>query len=602
MGRRMASLGGTAMRRPQEAGVSGKSWRRSARYIAGAMVGLVGGLAVTVASSSAQHRTQPALPNSPTGAIHEVVSGGRLTLSGQLPTPPWWNGFCDDVTYHNATGLHTHQLGTATYLGMVACGPRPIGNGAPDVQVCFTGSGCSSASFHLPNYRPEWECTELAARWMYMAWGVPPYNATGSTQVKSYFDVFPSNPYHLVREYNGTSGQAPQPGDVLSWGSVNIAGHTAVVTAVDPSVTTSGTGTISIIEENSAALGVGTIYDSGWKVTDPQGNGPGPISGWLHNPGVAAPETAGPSVAVWPNSPGQQDVFWKGADGNLWEGVWNNGWHGPTDIKNTKTGQQMGPLGSEPTVAVNPARGEEDVFWKGTDGALWEAYWSSCCGGWIGPSKVPNTGQLGSQPSVAVWPNSPGEQDIFWTGTDGNLWADTWNNGWHGPIEIKNTKTGQQMGPLGSVPTAHTNPARDEEDVFWRGTDGALWEAYWSGCCGGWVGPNKVPNTGQLGSQPSLAVWPSSPGEQDIFWTGTDGNLWAETWNNGWHGPTDIKNAKTGQQMGPLGSAPTAATNPARDEVDVFWKGTDANLWQAYWAGCCGGWTGPGKVGMGPLG
>jgi hypothetical protein len=507
----------------------------------------------------------------PAGGISLVTQGGWETLVGSLPTASWWrlaNGPCDQ------THMPSYQLGTASFLGMPACGP-----GGTAIQETFPDG----------RQRPEWQCVELSERWMYLAWGVDPYLADGSQVVTgySYWQHQGSNSLNtngppLVVDTNNTTGQAPQPGDVLSWGDPNVAmtnqtvyGHTAVVTAVQQSVITSGYGDISIIEENSSSTGTGTLVDTNWKVTDPNSNGGGwSVLGWLHNPTwpiasqpPGGTQAAGPSVAVWPNN-GQQDVFWKGTDGNLWEAVWNNGWRGPFD-------DGMGPLGSEPSAVVNPARCEDDVFWKGTDGNLWEAYWS-CGSGWHGPLKV-GMGPLGSQPTVGVW--ASGQQDVFWKGTDGNLWEAYWNNGWHGPYN-------QGMGPLGSAPSAVVNNAFGQDDVFWDGTDGNLWEGYWAGS---WHGPSKV-GMGPLGSQPSVGVWAN--GQQDVFWRGTDGNLWEAYWNNGWHGPYS-------HGMGPLGSAPSVVVNNTFGQDDVFWKGTDANLWEGYWAG---NWYGPTKVGMGPLG
>jgi hypothetical protein len=212
-----------------------------------------------------------------------------------------------------------------------------------------------------------------------------------------------------------------------------------------------------------------------------------------------------PSVAVWPNN-GEQDVFWKGADNSLWEASWSNGWQGPVDLG-------MGPLGSAPTAAVNPYRCEDDVFWKGTDNNLWEAVWS-CSSGWHGPFRI-GMGPLGSQPSVTVWPNSPGQQDVFWEGTDGNLWEAYWNNGWHGPYDTRNTSNGAQMGPLGSSPMAATNPALGQENVFWRGTDGDLWGTFWSGGSG-WIGPSK---TGITSTPPSSGgqAWQAFNGQTVII-------------------------------------------------------------------------------------
>jgi hypothetical protein len=50
--------------------------------------------------------------------------------------------------------------------------------------------------------------------------------------------------------------------------------------------------------------------------------------------------------------------------------------------------------------------------------------------------------------------------------------------------------------------------------------------------------------------------------------------------------------------MGPLGSAPAAGVD-GKGATYVFWKGTDNNLWKAFWDGAK--WEGPLPLGMGPL-
>jgi hypothetical protein len=70
----------------------------------------------------------------------------------------------------------------------------------------------------------------------------------------------------------------------------------------------------------------------------------------------------------------------------------------------------------------------------------------------------------------------------------------------------------------------------------------------------------------------------------DVFWKGTDAALWHK-WHSGgvWYGPESLGS-------GPLGSAPVAAGQP-NGIIDVFWKGTNAALWHKWFA--AGGWHGP---------
>jgi hypothetical protein len=60
--------------------------------------------------------------------------------------------------------------------------------------------------------------------------------------------------------------------------------------------------------------------------------------------------------------------------------------------------------------------------------------------------------------------------------------------------------------------------------------------------------------------------------------------------NGTWNGPLDVG-------MGQLGSPPPAAG--WNIEADVFWRGTDANLWEGWQDS--GSWNGPARIGMGPI-
>ena len=66
---------------------------------------------------------------------------------------------------------------------------------------------------------------------------------------------------------------------------------------------------------------------------------------------------------------------------------------------------------------VEPSAGDIDAFWEDTSANLDHAFYA---GGWYGPFLV-GDGPMGSAPSVASWGN--GHMDIFWKGTDGNLWT-----------------------------------------------------------------------------------------------------------------------------------------------------------------------------------
>ncbi|HSZ13106.1 MAG TPA: CHAP domain-containing protein [Solirubrobacteraceae bacterium] len=183
-------------------------------------------------------------------------SGGGSGGSGAptVGTPAWWNGECDSGGYPGA-----HRLG-AVWHGLVACGPRPIAEGASDRTVHFYPGAWGEY---------EWECVELSMRWMYEAYGVHPYPANGDEIADNYSS---SDGGGLTRLANGVPGASPQPGDVLEF--AGRSNHTAVVTS--SSIDKAGNGSIEVIEQNETADGWGTYAVHSWDVKG--------VTDWLHKP------------------------------------------------------------------------------------------------------------------------------------------------------------------------------------------------------------------------------------------------------------------------------------------------------------------------------
>jgi hypothetical protein len=287
--------------------------------------------------------------------------------------------------------------------------------------------------------------------------------------------------------------------------------------------------------------------------------------------GTLFPSINAPSVALTGQATAY--VFWKGTDGDLWEaqGAATGALAGPAN-------HDMGTLGSAPAAVVNSS-GDTYVYWEGTNQDLYEAYWNGSK--WAGPFNR-GMGPLGSPPTAAL--TSSGTAYVFWKGTDGDLW------------EAKGPATGTLTGPdnlglgtLGSAPTAGV-AGNGNVYVYWEGTNQDLYETYWNGSA--WTGATNR-GMGPLGSRPSVAV--TSSGTAYVFWKGTDGDLW------------EAQGAGTGALAGPynkgmgtLGSGPTAGVG-SNGSTYVYWKGLgpDYNLYEAYWNGSR--WVGAYNRGMGPL-
>jgi len=142
------------------------------------------------------------------------------------------------------------------------------GGNHPTYDTCPSGPGCAASA-----KIEEWQCVELAKRYLYIGFPVDILPASGSNVVKAYTDTYPSLFKYVA---NGTVNHAPAPGDVVSFGALDIAGHTALVTSVDASVPSTGTGYLNYMEENGA--GTEHVHMTNWSWDNPLD---GTVN-WLH--------------------------------------------------------------------------------------------------------------------------------------------------------------------------------------------------------------------------------------------------------------------------------------------------------------------------------
>lgn len=207
-----------------------------------------------------------------------------------LPTPSWWSGVCNTNNFAAATGTNAFQLDSTNgkYRGVAACGPRPYWDAPYVDRVVHFYSGAYGVL--------EFQCVELVMRYMSLAYGQSPYAGNGKDIVNNY----PGS--RLQKISNGAVGQAPQPGDVISYGATsgNPAGHTAIVKA--SSVDGNGNGTVTIIQQNAGMATAYTQSISNWQLSAIGGN---PATGWLHDPAPApTPVLNADLVAIKMNNTG----------------------------------------------------------------------------------------------------------------------------------------------------------------------------------------------------------------------------------------------------------------------------------------------------------
>jgi hypothetical protein len=552
-----------------------------------------------------------------TGQAWLPAAAGRSTVSDEaVQSARNTGGFAAaaPLAHPTAHALHTGPIAQPGLRGLaaVAAGEASTGNyGAPLIAGCawatwvancqnltvygngnsFNDSGCGPP-FGC-TFGPEFQCTQLAQRYAYYAWGEPAnwygYGGAGGNADDMWVSG-PALPVPLQRFANG-AGIAPRQGDLMIFGPGWLgsywdgAGHVAVVTTV-------GTNYVDVAEENATPTGSDVFALNGSTVS---ARGYTPIIGWLRNSGaqLTTASLAGAPQAVSPSA-GVVDVFWRGRDNRLAELSYTGG-----RISQPWFNNNPANMASDPSVA-SPASGQVSIFWEGADGYLWGEPSAGGVAADLGD------GPLASPPQAVSTGN--GAVDTFWLGTGGNIWTDTFT---------ARTHSGQQQiggGPGASQPRAVSFGAGDVA-VFWRGSDQSLWfsqntgsgwsspvsagfapmasgpsvaspsagaiEVTWLGQSlsvvaatytgGTWSGAATVTST-KMASPPTLV--PSAPGVLTAFLRGAGGQLYMTTLvtTSGWEGLTALC-------AGPLGSVPSAAPDGAAGGFAVFWHGQNGGLW-----------------------
>lgn len=197
-------------------------------------------------------------------------------------------------------------LETGTYNGVKACGPGPTQGGTDHLVHFYSGA--------WGEY--EWECVELVMRYMYQAYGIPPYSAPGGKDVVA---NYPGTGTTVLTKVNNDGTSLPTPGDILSYAASSYTdptyGHTAVVTGVN--VDANGNGTVTVMQQNASANGWGSVTVTNHVLGMA-------VSGWLHNPNYTAPSSV-KSLNFAVTSDGTYHVFDGENNGMIHETYWKPG-------------------------------------------------------------------------------------------------------------------------------------------------------------------------------------------------------------------------------------------------------------------------------------
>jgi C1A family cysteine protease len=175
----------------------------------------------------------------------------------------------------------------------------------------------------------------------------------------------------------------------------------------------------------------------------------------------------------------------------------------------------------------------------------------------------------------AVSAQNANSLDLFFRGTNSALWWKHWNGAaW--------TEAASFGGILTSDPAA-VSPGSGVVDVFVRGSDGAIWEKTTTNGGSSWSGWTSLGGQIPSGTVACVCSWGS--GRVDLFVQGTDGALWHK-----WYTGTSWSSWQS--LGGKLTSSAAAAAAPGSSRIDVFVRGTDGAIWQRTTTNGGSSWSG----------
>jgi hypothetical protein len=263
-------------------------------------------------------------------------------------------------------------------------------------------------------------------------------------------------------------------------------------------------------------------------------------------PAVTSSEAMGQSSPYPSGFSGWADYYAVDTSGTLWHTGGSGTWDSLGGVCTA----------SPAAVSWSSSSFRQDVFVRGTDGALWHKYYQN---GWSGWQSLGGQLASGTGPAVSSW--SAGRLDVFVQGTDGALWHKAWTG--------TSWSSWQSLGgKLTSSPAATSGWTVGKIAVFVRGTDGAVWQRNWNGAA--WSTWTSL--GGKLASGTGPAVSP----DLWLIVQGTNNQLWQRGGSVGGIGWESLGVAPPEALST---SSPGATCIPANDHTLVCFSSTSGNVW-----------------------
>ena len=254
-------------------------------------------------------------------------------------------------------------------------------------------------------------------------------------------------------------------------------------------------------------------------------------------------------------SPSNLDVFWVNPDGNVYDSYWTSVWGWSSSPVNVSSGTCYGPtgaavqdgapcvgsavmLGGIAAVALNPWN--LNVFYVGTDGGIWDAWWAGSS--WntyeiFGPSSPWQESGGVAQPgaSIAAVAQTSTRIDVFYIGSDGGLWTSTWQNGggWYS-FEVPNSAGWGNPG----TPISAVSRQPGSIDLVFEGSSNhassIVWGS-WQYPATSWVLQPIAATAGQTPNQhgkDAISIVAPTAFNLQMFYQNTQGNVATLAWQD----------------------------------------------------------------------
>ena len=212
--------------------------------------------------------------------------------------------------------------------------------------------------------------------------------------------------------------------------------------------------------------------------------------------------------------------------------------------------------GSAKQIAVGQNKdGRLELFYVGTNNALYHNWQTSAGGGWSGENSIG-----GSAKQIADGQNSDGRLEVFYVGTNDAIyhnWQKSAGGGWNGENSLG--------GSAKQIAVGQNSDGRLE--VFYVGTNDAIYHNWQKSAGGGWNGESSLG-----GSAKQIVVGQNKDGRLEVFYVGTNNALyhnWQTSAGGGWNGENSLG-----------GSAKQVAVSQNRDgRLELFYVGTNDALY-----------------------